>query len=374
MQGAAVNAGLSPLKKGDRVGLLTSGGDAPGMNAALRAAAKVGAGLGLEMLGVEEGYQGLMAGRVRPLDLRRLDEASGRGGTVLGSARSKRFPTAEGLADAQASIVASQLKGLVILGGNGSLTGATTLAGTTCFDGSELRVLGIPASIDNDVGCTAMAIGVDTAMNTIVDACDRIADTASSHRRTFIVEVMGRDCGYLAMAAGIAAAADVVLFREGKKSDEEIIDHVVRAAQAAYGKGERRHLLVIKSEGVQLDAGRLKTEVDARLSGALPGVDTRVTVLGHVVRGGAPSAFDRLLASRLANAAVRAMYDGEDQIMAGWTAPGLATRAPSAYDPHVTLWPLDEVLAETRRMHAADSELMRWRVRALAEMESVLYL
>jgi 6-phosphofructokinase 1 len=365
---------MEALQKGDRVGLLTSGGDAPGMNAALRAAAKVGAALGLEILGVEEGYKGLIEGRFRALESRALDDAARRGGTLLGTARSKLFMTEEGRARAREEIAKARLKGLLVLGGNGSLTGARALDGTVAHDGAPFRVVGLPASIDNDLGCTQMAIGVDTAMNTILEACDRIVDTALAHQRIFIVEVMGRDCGYLAMTTGIAAGADAVLFREGGKSDEEIVDQVMRAVEAAYARpGGRRHVLVIKSEGVRYDSSKLKEAVDARVAGRFPDVDTRVTVLGHVVRGGSPSAFDRMLGSRLANAAVRAIFDGETQVMAGWSMPG-QKRAPSRYDPHVTLWPLEEMLAETARMHEGASELVRWRVRALQEAEPVLYL
>lgn len=346
------------------------------MNAALRAAAKVGAGLGLEVLGVDEGYKGLMEGRVRGLSLRSLDEGARRGGTLLGTARSKVFPTHEGLQRAQESIRATRLSGLVVLGGNGSLTGATTLAGTLCHDGRELRVAGIPASIDNDIGCTALCIGVDTAMNTIVEACDRIADTAVSHQRTFIIEVMGRDCGYLAMAAGIAAAADAVLFPESGKSDEAIVDQVMAAVEAAYARqGGRRHVLILKSEGVKMDSMRLKAAVDARLHDRFPEVDTRVTVLGHVVRGGSPTALDRMLAARLGNAAIRALFDGENQVMAGWAPPGKgpASSRPSPHDPHVALWSLSEVLTETKKLQSGDSPLTRWRVQAFSQAETILY-
>ncbi|MSP60955.1 MAG: ATP-dependent 6-phosphofructokinase [Myxococcales bacterium] len=363
------------LRKGDRIALLTSGGDAPGMNTGLRAAAKVGAALGLEVLGVEEGYKGLIEGRFRTLEPRALDDAARRGGTLIGTARSKLFMTEEGRARAREEILKARLRGLVVLGGNGSLTGARALDGTLCHDGSPLRVVGLPASIDNDLGCTAMAIGVDTAMNTIMEACDRIADTALAHQRVFIVEVMGRDCGYLAMTAGIATGADAVLFREGGKSDEQIVDQVMRAVEAAFARAAgRRHVLVIKSEGVSFDSGKLKEAVDARIAGRFD-TDTRVTVLGHVVRGGSPTAFDRLLASRLANVAVRALFEGQTQVMAGWTAPhtGRPSRAPSRHDPHVTLWPLEEVLAETAKMHSGDSEVVKWRVKALSEAEAVLY-
>jgi 6-phosphofructokinase 1 len=354
------------LAKGDRIGLLTSGGDAPGMNAAVRAAAKVAVALELVPVGVEDGYVGLMEGRIRALDLRALDEAARRGGTVLGSARSKVFPTPEGQARAREAIAQHQLRALVVIGGNGSLTGARTLLD------ADLRVAGIPASIDNDLACTSMAIGVDTAMNTIMEACDRICDTASAHRRTFFIEVMGRDSGYLAMTSAIASGADSVLVREVGKSDDELVDQVVRTMERAYGRdGNKRRVLVVKAEGVKLDCARLKAEVDARIAVSLPDVDTRVTVLGHVVRGGGPTAFDRLLGARLANCAVRALCEGETDFMAGWLGPGMK-RPPCKHDPYVVLSPLPEVLAETARLMAGESEVARWRKRIFEQVEPIL--
>ncbi len=353
------------MNVGDRVGILTSGGDAPGMNAALRAAARVGASLGLEVVGVEEGYRGLLEGRVRALDLRLLDEAARRGGTLLGTARSKTFPTPDGQARARKTIARERLKGLLVIGGNGSLTGAQTLS-------DVVAVAGVPASIDNDLACTSMAIGVDTAMNTIVEAIDRICDTASAHKRTFIIEVMGRDCGYLAMTSAIAAGADAVLVREVGRDDNAIVDQVVRAMEAAYTRDSgKSRVLVVKAEGVKLDSARLKEAVDARIATSLPDVDTRVTVLGHVVRGGAPSAFDRLLGARLANCAMRALHAGQTNFMAGWLGPGI-TREACSYDPYVVLTPIDEVLTETARLMDGESPLARWRKRIFEEIDSVL--
>jgi 6-phosphofructokinase 1 len=353
------------LQSGDRVGLLTSGGDAPGMNAALRAAVRVGRALGLDVVGIEEGYRGLLDGRVVPIDLRQLDEAARRGGTVLGSARDKRFPTDEGQTRAREVLAQEKLKALVVIGGNGSLTGAARLV-------DAVRVGGVPASIDNDLGGTSMAIGVDTAMNTIVEACDRICDTAAAHKRTFLLEVMGRDCGYLAMTSAIAAGADAVLVRETGKNDEALVEQVFTAMKLAYGRDSgKRRVLVIKAEGVKFDSQKLKEAVDARIARELPDVDTRVTVLGHVVRGGAPSAFDRLLAARLANAAMRALADGESGFMAGWTGPGV-TKRPCAYDPYVVLTPIAEVLAETARLMDGESELARWRKQVFQEVEPIL--
>jgi 6-phosphofructokinase 1 len=221
-----------------------------------------------------------------------------------------------------------------------------------------------------------MAIGVDTAMNTIVEACDRIFDTATAHKRTFIVEVMGRDCGYLAMTAGIAAGADAVLVREADKDEGQIVDQVVRTMQRAYGPqpsgaSTKRRVLVIKSEGVHVESNRLKELVEAKVKTLLPDVDTRVTVLGHVVRGGTPTAFDRLLGARLANAALRAMVAGQTDFMAGWCGPGI-TRPACPWDPYVVLSPLDEVLAETAKLMRGDSDLARWRKRVFAEVEDIL--
>ncbi len=335
------------------------------MNAALRGATRVGRALGYDVVGVEEGYVGLMEGRIRSLDHRALDEASRRGGTVLGSARSKVFPAPEGQKKAREAIRVQEIRGLLVIGGNGSLTGARTLR-------DVVAVGGIPASIDNDLACTSMAIGVDTAMNTIVDAIDRICDTATAHRRTFIVEVMGRDSGYLALTSAVAGGADAVLVREVGKTEDAIVEHVVGAITAAYRNDSgKRRVIVVKAEGVPVDSARLKSAVDARIAAALPDVDTRVTVLGHVVRGGAPSAFDRLLGARLANAGIRALAAGETDFMAGWMGPD-TTRQASPFDPYVVLTPLEEVLRETARMMAGESELARWRRRIALEVESML--
>lgn len=359
------------LERNDKVLVLTSGGDAPGMNSALRGAARVGAELGLELVGVEDGYVGLLAERFVPLDMRHLDDASRRGGTVLGTARSRIFPTPEGQQKAKEILAKSNVSALLVIGGNGSLTGAKTLEGTETGKG-PLRVAGLPASIDNDLGGTSMAIGVDTAMNTIVEACDRICDTATAHRRIFLVEVMGRDCGYLAMTAGIAAGADTVIVRETDRSDAEVVDQVCRTIERAYAEGEkRRRVLILKAEGVHIGTNELKAKVDERLARTVADVDSRVTVLGHVVRGGTPSAFDRLLAARLANAALRGLADGASGFMAGWVGPGI-TREPCPYDPYVVLVPLEEMLAETDKLHRGESALAMWRKRVYREVESIL--
>lgn len=359
------------LRRGDRLGVLTSGGDAPGMNAALRAAARVGAELGLEVVGLEDGYKGLLTGNVRPLDLAALDDAARRGGTWLGTARSKEFPTPEGQAKARETIAKERLRGLLVIGGNGSLTGAKTLLDVQTEHG-PLLVGGVPASIDNDLACTSMSIGVDTALNTIVDAVDRLCDTASAHRRTFFIEVMGRDCGYLAMTSAIAAGADAVLLRETGKTEEELVSQVCALVERAYAReSHKRRVLVVKAENVQIELRVLKERVEAHLSKKHPEVDTRITVLGHIVRGGSPSAFDRLLGARLTNAVLRAMAAGQSGLMAGWVGPGVEG-PPTSFDPYVVLTPLEQVLEETARLMKGETPLAQWRRRVFQEVEAIL--
>ena len=361
----------------ERIAVLTSGGDAPGMNAAIRAVARSALARGWEVLGVQRGFAGLIEDAFVPLDARAVGGVIQRGGTMLGSARSAAFRTPEGQQTALRQVNARGIGAIVVIGGNGSLTGARTLTDVASKGaGGKLVVGGVPASIDNDLACTSMSIGVDTAMNTIVEACDRIFDTATAHKRTFIVEVMGRDCGYLAMTAGIAAGADAVLVPEAGKDEAQIVDQVVRTMQRAYGPQPagsevKRRVLVIKSEGVRIESTKLKDMVEEKIKTLLPDVDTRVTVLGHVVRGGTPTAFDRLLAARLANAAIRAMAAGQTDFMAGWSGPGIA-KPPCPWDPYVVLSPLDEVLAETAKLMSGDSPLAQWRKKVFQEVEGIL--
>jgi 6-phosphofructokinase 1 len=270
--------------------------------------------------------------------------------------------------------------GLIVIGGTGSLTGAVALTSPEEAPDGELAVVGVPASIDNDIGLTGMAIGVDTAMNTIVEACDKISDTASAHDRTFIVEVMGRECGYLAMTAAVASGADAVLFREADKTPEEVVEHITRTVLRARERaGRPQRVVVIKSEGTPLKNDELKDRVDASLRLRLghdgPPVETRVTVLGHVVRGGRPSAFDRLLASRLAHVAVRALMAGETRKMAGWMFPGELPESighSSKADPYCHLVDLSAVIDETHRLLDGSSPLTQWRRDIFARIEDVL--
>jgi len=368
-----------------RIGILTSGGDAPGMNAAVRAGALVGMSLGMEVIGIERGYRGLLEDAMAPLAPGDVSQILREGGTVLGSARCKEFHQREVRDKARAILAKRGIDGLVVIGGNGSLTGALHLADPEEIGGgAPLKVVGIPASIDNDLGLTGLSIGVDTAMNTIVEACDKIADTATAHDRTFIVEVMGRDCGYLAMTSAIAVGADLALFPEAGKPQAAIVDQIVDTVLAIRkGTRKQRRVIIIKAEGVSVPVDQLKTDVDARLRERLPadsdpgGIETRVTVLGHVVRGGRPSAFDRLLGSRLANVAVRALHAGISHKMAAWMPPvelpeDIAAR--SLADPYCWLVDLAAVLAETTNLLSGNSPLARWRAGAFDEIENALLL
>lgn len=367
----------------NRVAILTSGGDAPGMNAAIRAATLIGQAAGVEVLGVERGYRGLLEGAMSPLTAGEVSGILREGGTILGSARCKEFHQRETRDKARKILAEHGVDGLLVVGGNGSLTGALALTDAEELGGQALSVIGIPASIDNDLAYTGMSIGVDTAMNTIVEACDKIADTATAHDRTFLIEVMGRDCGYLAMTSAIAAGADLSLFPEAGRSEAAIVDSIVDTMLAARRRGRRgRRVLVIKAEGVAIPIDRLKTLVDARLHEREPGaaqaaIETRVTVLGHVVRGGRPSAFDRLLGSRLANAGLRALLAGETRKMAAWMppvdmSPEIAAR--SAADPYCWLVELTAVLAETERLLRGSSPLARWRASAFDAIDDAIKL
>lgn len=377
---------MDVLRTGDRIAVLTSGGDAPGMNAAVRAVVGVGSALGLEVYGVRWGYQGLLEGDLVRLDPRVVDDWNRRGGSELGSSRCPAFREASGRAQALEQLKSRGIRGLCVIGGDGSLSGAHVLADDQAAGGgddpSRIAVVAIPASIDNDIGRTSLAIGVDTALNTIVEACDRIADTASSHARTFVIEVMGRECGYLAMTAAVAAGADGVLFREADLGEDELIDQLEAMVLRAHEKaapssvlGDRkRRVLVLKSEGVRVPVEWLKERLDQRLAAAGRPVDTRVTVLGHTVRGGSPSAQDRVIAARLGHAAVRALQRGLTDVMCGWhvrLGPG-ETAKVFDLDPYVTFWPLAQVLAETRDICEGVSEISRWRVRLLHEIAPYL--
>ena len=287
-----------------KIAILTSGGDAPGMNAAIRAAARTGLAKGWEIFGVRDGYAGLVTGLIEPLGARDVGGILQRGGTFLGSARLREFKDEPVRARGLANLEARGITGLVVIGGNGSQSGALALSQM------GLEVVGVASTIDNDLAGSDITIGVDTALNIALESIDRLKVTASSHRRAFLVEVMGRNCGYLALMAGIAGGAESVVIPEAEVEPEVIVQDI----QSAYARG-KAHALVIVAEGARNNAARLAEHFEAHKKQI--GFDMRMTTLGHVQRGGTPGAFDRLLATRLAAAAVDCLERGEHGRLVG---------------------------------------------------------
>ncbi len=285
-----------------RIGVLTSGGDAPGMNACVRAVVRSGLSAGLEVYGIRRGYSGLIDGDMEPLSARDVGGIIQRGGTFLQTARSAEFMTVEGRKQAVRRLNDRLIDGLVIIGGNGSLAGAYEL------HKMGVAVVGVPGSIDNDVPFTDMSIGVDTALNTMVHIIDMIKDTASSHQRCFLVQVMGRHHGYLALIGGIISGAEVTVIPE----KEIPLEQIASAVDDAYIRG-KTHAIIVVAEGARFSA----QEIADYLTKTSPGFEVRVTVLGHVQRGGSPTAFDRLLATRMGMRAVQALLAGEHGTMTG---------------------------------------------------------
>jgi 6-phosphofructokinase 1 len=289
-----------------RIAVLTSGGDAPGMNAAIRAVVRLSIGNGWETFGVRNGYQGLVEGGpcISPLGPRDVGGVLGIGGTFLGSARLEEFKEEATRQKGLANLSVHGIDGLVVIGGNGSQAGALALSKM------GLPVVGVASTIDNDLAGSEITIGVDTALNIALEAIDRLRVTAASHRRAFLLEVMGRKCGYLALMAGIAGGADAVVVPEAEIEPEAVADDL----EGAYRRG-KAHALVVVAEGATYNASGLAKYFEqhrARL-----GFDLRVTQLGHVQRGGTPSAFDRLLATRLAVGAVEHLARGEHGCLIG---------------------------------------------------------
>ena len=317
-----------------RIAVLTSGGDGPGLNPCIRSVVRTAIDKGLEVVGVRRGYAGLIESDMMELNVRSVGGILNRGGTFLGTARSLEFKTPKGQRHVLRNLNRVGINGLVVIGGNGSLTGALKL------HEMGFPVVGIPATIDNDVNGTDISIGVDTTLNTILDAVDKIKDTASSHERAFLVEVMGRDSGYLALMASIASGAELALIPEVEIEVEE----VVRAVDAAYIRG-KAHCIIVAAEGWEPGARALYDYLRERREEI--GFGVRLTVLGHVQRGGAPTAYDRILATRLGAAAVRALMDGKNGMMVGMI------------EGHTGLTPLDEAVAFQKELDLELYELCR---------------
>lgn len=296
----------------DRIAVLTSGGDAPGMNAAIRAAVRSGLARGWEVLGVRNGYAGLIAGTIVRLGARDVGGIIQRGGTMLGSSRCREFETAEGQRAALHQLRRRGIGGLVVIGGNGSQTGAHALSS------HGFPVVGVASTIDNDLSGTDVTIGVTTAVDVALEAIDRLKVTGESHQRAFLVEVMGRKCGYLALMAGLAGGADAVVIPEQEADPERVADDL----RAAYANG-KAHAIVVVAEGARNNAegmARYFQEHHERL-----GFDLRVTKLGHVQRGAAPGAYDRLLGTLLGAAATEQLAIGVQGVLVGWVKGEVAT-------------------------------------------------
>jgi 6-phosphofructokinase 1 len=318
------------------IGVLTSGGDAPGMNAAIRAVVRTAAANNAKVLGVLNGYEGLVNGEFRPMGARDVGGILQRGGTILQTRRSERFKDPKGQREAIRRMNEAQMDGLIILGGDGSLNGAHALAQ------QGIKVVGVPASIDNDIWGSDMAIGVDTALNTIMEAVDKLRDTASSHSRAFVVETMGRNSGYLAVMAAIVCGAEIVLMPEVQST----VDEVAASVEDAYRRG-KTHAIVMVAEGANIrpaDLARILEEMDL-------GFTTRVTILGHIQRGGHPTAFDRLLAARLGTKAVELLLEGQTDVMVGLRGMSIVPT------------PLEEVISHARPAPAAYYEMAKMLAR-----------
>lgn len=325
-----MSVGTSHDDRPGHIGVLTSGGDAPGMNASIRAVVRTCHYYGLSVSGIYEGFEGMVQGSIRPMGVRDVSNIIQRGGTILRSARSKAFLTVEGRVEGKAHLDEHGIDALVVIGGDGTFRGAAAFAIE-----HGIPVIGIPGTIDNDLGGTDHSIGFDTATNTALQMIDRIRDTASSHDRLFFVEVMGRTSGAIAMHCGIAAGAEFVMVPEFKQGIDELIQVLEQAAKS------KSSVIVIVAEGDE-EGGAY--EVARKVKGRFAHYDTRVSILGHVQRGGNPTVSDRLLASRSGVKAVEGLINGLTRVMVGET------------NGEVAYVPFDEVLKGPKPM---DGELLR---------------
>ena len=309
-------------KKIKRIGVITSGGDAPGMNAAIRAVVRACSYYHISCYGFYNGYNGLINGNFEELDARSVRNIINRGGTFLKSARSKEFRTKEGRAKAYNTLKELEVDALVLIGGDGTFTGGQIFSHE--FD---IPVIGVPGTIDNDIYGTSHTIGYDTALNTVVEAIDKIRDTASSHDRLFFIEVMGRDAGFIALNTGIGAGAEEILVPEEDLGLDRLLDSLEKSRRS--GKSSS---IVIVSEGDKI--GKNVFQLADYVKENLPFYDAKVTVLGHIQRGGIPSCFDRVLASRMSVKAVELLLDGQKNVMVGLK------------DDDIITCPLDDVIHE----------------------------
>ncbi len=287
-----------------KIAVLTSGGDSPGMNAAIRAVVRTSIFCGLDVFGIYRGYEGLIDNQIEPMTSSSVSNIIQRGGTILKTARSKRFMTYDGRLQAYNNLKEKGIDALVVIGGNGTFTGAAQ------FDKEfNFPVIGLPGTIDNDLYGTDATIGYDTAINTVVEAADKIRDTANSHERLFFIEVMGRDAGFIALRSGIACGAEFILVPE----TTTYIDNIARLLKHDWRRSKTSGIVIV-AEGDEAGGAYAVAE---KVKEKLPELDTRVTILGHIQRGGAPSAFDRVLASSMGYLAVKGLVQGQRGVMAG---------------------------------------------------------
>jgi 6-phosphofructokinase 1 len=315
-----------------KIGVLTSGGDSPGMNAAIRSVVRTCAFHNIGCVGIYRGYQGMIEGDFKEMGPRTVNNIINKGGTILKSARSMEFKTPEGRKKAYDNLVKAEIDAFVVIGGDGSFTGALLFNTEYNFP-----VIGIPGTIDNDIFGTSFTLGYDTALNTVVEVIDKIRDTASSHNRLFLVEVMGRDAGHIALNAGIGAGAEEILIPEEDMGLERLLDSLKKSK--ATGKSSS---IVVIAEGDKI--GKSVFELKDYVESNLPEYDVRVSVLGHMQRGGSPSCFDRVLASRLGVKAVESLLEGKSNYMAG------------IYQDKITLTPLEQAIKGHSEI---DQELLR---------------
>lgn len=292
-------------KKIFKIGVLTSGGDAPGMNAAIRSVVRTCAHYSVECYGIYRGYEGMIEGDFKLMEARSVSNIINRGGTILKSARSKEFRTPEGRKIAYDKLQEAEIDALVVIGGDGSFTGAQIFN-----EEFGIPVIGIPGTIDNDIYGTDYTLGYDTALNTVVEVIDKIRDTASSHNRLFFVEVMGRDAGFIALNAGVGAGAEEILIPE----EDLGLDRLLESLQRSKRSGKSSSIVVV-AEGDK--NGKNVFELAKYVEQNLPEYEARVSVLGHMQRGGSPSCFDRVLASRMGVKAVELLLDGHTNVMVG---------------------------------------------------------
>ncbi|MDX2430640.1 MAG: 6-phosphofructokinase [Bacteroides sp.] len=289
-----------------KIGVLTSGGDAPGMNAAIRGVTRTAIYNGIEVTGIRHGYHGMINNHMVHLKAHSVSDILARGGTILKTARSKEFMEAEGRKRAYDNLKAAEIDAVVVIGGDGSLTGARVF----CDEYYDIPFVGIPGTIDNDIYGTDYTIGYDTALNTVVESVDKIRDTAGSHNRLFFIEVMGRDAGFLALKSGIATGAEAILIPEVHGQTQDLKDYLEKGF-----KRKKSSNIIIVAEGDE-EGGAFA--IAEKVKEDFKDYDTRVSVLGHIQRGGTPSAFDRVSASTLGYAAVEALLDDQKSVMVGF--------------------------------------------------------